>query len=191
VPASQGIDQIAGLFAGAGAGVSLSAGAELGGQGDEPDVDGVGMFVQLGAQLGRVATALERQQADAMRLGQVIREVPITSPQIQISAGAGQLDEPDLLEAKTGYCWSIRRLTAWGYTAGSVEVFKNSANGELMFPFPSQGVATFGRGEQRLMPGDRLVFVASGITLSGAYTGIQIGGAADCFESWYLPYYIG
>ena len=37
-------------------------------------------------------------------------------------------------------------------------------------------------------PGSQLIFsaLASGITGT-----IQIYGAADMFESWYLPYYIG
>ena len=61
-------------------------------------------------------------------------------------------------------------------------------NGEPVAPFPQEGVFTFGKGELLIHPGSQLIFsaLASGITGT-----IQIYGAADMFESWYLPYYIG
>ncbi|HXL59367.1 MAG TPA: hypothetical protein VN959_01620, partial [Mycobacterium sp.] len=84
------------------------------------------------------------------------------------------------------YIWGIRRLTANGFTAGTVTAYRNSSAGEPIMPFPVPAVNTIGRGELLLMPGDRIVWGATGITGTVSYWGV-----ADCFESWYLPYYLG
>jgi hypothetical protein len=147
---------------------------------------GIEASASLEVSLGRLCTLMEAEQQRRRTLGQVIRQIPLAAPQISLTSGAGVLDIPDALAAKTGYNWSVRRLSCNGFTAGTVLVTKNSAAGELMTAFPAAGVQTFGRGELVLNPGERLVFSASGITGF-----VQIGGAADCLESWYLPTYLG
>ena len=138
----------------------------------------------LSAQLGRVASALEAAEQWRRKCAGAMQQVPIVSNQ---QVGSGILDQADALMAKTGYIWSVRRLTCYGFSAGTVTVFKNSALGEPVAPFLTSGaVFTLGRGELLLMPGERLVAVGTGIT--GTF---QLAGAADCFESWYLPNYIG
>ncbi len=104
---------------------------------------------------------------------------------MNLSGGAGVIDYPDTLKAKTGYYWSVRRLTLTGWTVGSVSVRLNDPNGELIASYPNPAVFTFGRGEMLLHPDDRLVITATGITGF-----VQVNGAADCFESWYLPEYL-
>jgi hypothetical protein len=176
------LDQIADGYAASAA----SAGPPL-----PPDDDPGGLGASIGAQLvatfGRVAQALDAQARDLERRRQAIRQVPIQMQEIPLSGGGGTLDVPDAyMLAKTGYNASIRRLSAWGFSAGSVSVYSASAAGELLAPFPSAGVITAGRGELLLQPGDRIVFIASGITGN-----VLVGGSYDLFETWYLPYYIG
>jgi hypothetical protein len=155
--------------------------------GPEPGGGGAGVSVDAGLtiQLGRVADVLESQARRRQQLMQQLHQVPILGPQVPLAGGAGTLDVPDVFSAKTGYCWSIRRLALTGFSAGTVTVYKNFAGGEVLVPFPAAGVSTFGRAEALLMPGERLVFVAAGVTGF-----VQVGGAADCFESWLLPDYL-
>lgn len=147
----------------------------------------INVAAQLSAALDRNTAALDREAQWRARCAQVVRQIPIAPPQMALSGGAGTLDVPDLLAAKTGYCWGVRRLTTSGWTGGSIIAYLNSASGEPVMSWAQAGVATIGRAELLMHPGDRLIFVASGIT-SGV---VQVNGSADCFESWYLPYYIG
>jgi hypothetical protein len=116
----------------------------------------------------------------------VLRQVPLAVPGIPLSAGAGTMDQAQSLGPPQGYYWSVRRLTATGFTAGTVTAFIDSTAGEPVVPFPQAGVFTFGRGEILLHPMSRLVISATGITGT-----VQLYGAADAFEDWYLPEYLG
>jgi hypothetical protein len=139
---------------------------------------------QLCASLDSLTGQLEREEKRRQQMTQAVRQVPLVGPSITTSSGI--IDSPDLLKVKTGYYWSVRRLTLSGFTAGTCVVYRNSVNGEPMVPVQAAGVFTFGRGEMLLSPDDRIVVAATGIT---GY--VQLNGAADCFEQWYLPYYIG
>jgi len=144
---------------------------------------------QIAASLDGVTAALDREDRWRRRCAQAITQVPFAGD-ISITAGAGSSTHArDKLQAKTGYIWSIRRITAQGWSAGTVTAYRNDVNGEPVMPFPVPAVNTIGRGELMLMPGDALVWNATGITLTG--TVLQYWGVADCFESWYLPFYIG
>lgn len=140
---------------------------------------------QIAASLDGLTAALTREASWRQRQMTVIRQIPFAGS-ITLSGGAGTDDQPDKLQAKTGYIWSVRRITSTGFTAGTVTAYRNSAAGEPVMPFPVPAVNTIGRGELLLMPGDRLVWGATGISGTVSYWGV-----ADCFESWYLPYYIG
>lgn len=133
----------------------------------------------------RLSASLDREQAWREKCAIAIRRVTFAGT-ITLAAGAGTDDQPDKLQAKTGYIWGIRRITANGFTAGTVTAYRNSAIGEPVMPFTVAAVNTLGRGELLLMPNDRLVWGATGITGTVSYW-----GEADCLESWYLPYYIG
>jgi hypothetical protein len=129
---------------------------------------------------------------------ETLHQVPIGAVQVPITASAGVFQMNDLLMPKAGYMWSVRRLTASGYTAGSVTVFKGGAivggaytGGGDPFPFSAAGAATIGRAELLLDQGDALIVVCTGITLAAGFAGVQINGSADCFERWYLPHYLG
>jgi hypothetical protein len=140
---------------------------------------------QIAASLGTVAQALGAEAKWRQKQATVIRQIPFAG-MITLNAGAGTDDQPDKLQAKTGYIWSIRRLTTQGFTAGTVTAYRNSTAGEPVMPFPVPAVNTIARGELLLMQGDRLIWSATGITGTVSYWGV-----ADCFEAWYLPHYLG
>lgn len=112
----------------------------------------------------------------------------IIAGQIAISAGTGTLDPATAFEPITGFVWSVRRLTAYGYTAGTVTGFISGM--EPVAPFPSAGVFTYPRGALILMPGEKLTFTATGITLASGITAVQIWGRADAFPVGYLSEYL-
>ena len=150
-----------------------------------PDLE-LDIGAQLVAAVGSMTAMLEQQERQRQAQSQAVRQVPLTGPPPN---AAGIIDMPDLLMAKTGYYWSVRRLVLSGFSAGTAVVYRNSAItgvGEVLVPYAAAAAFTFGRGEMLLMPGDRLVVQATGITGT-----VQLNGAADCFEQWYLPYYIG
>jgi hypothetical protein len=140
---------------------------------------------QLCASLDGLTAALDREHAWRQQQAQTVRQLYFAGA-ITLATGAGTDDQPDKLQAKTGYIWGIRRITAQGFSAGTVTVYRNNTNGEPIMPFPAAAVNTLGRGELLLMPGDRMVWSATGITGTVSYWGV-----ADCFPSWYLPTYIG
>ena len=144
------------------------------------------LTAQLCASIDGLTAQLQREEQQRQRAAQCIRQIPLAPPLMILDAGAGVIDYPDVLAAKTGFIWSVRRLTVFGFTAGTAVAYMNSQFGEPVAPFAVAGSATFGRGELLMHPGDRLVITASGITGN-----VQVIGAADCFEQWYLPNYIG
>lgn len=142
---------------------------------------------QLCIALETLNSTLTRQEAERQKLAQAVRQLPLsTSPMSLDGSGDGVIDDPAQLRPGTGFIWSVRRLTVWGFTAGTAVACMNSQYGEPVAPFAVAGSATFGRGELLMHPGDRLVITAAGIT-----GGVQVIGAADCFPVWYLPHYIG
>lgn len=164
--------------------------------------EGGGFGIAAGAVLAMGQAAAASQQAadhDRRRLFEQLHQVPIGAIQVPITAGAGVYQMADLLSPKAGYMWGIRRITASGYTAGTVVAYKNGSvvggaytgGGEPMAPFASAGTITIGRGEGLLDQNDQLIIVCTGITLAAGFAGVQINGAADNFERWLLPDYMG
>ena len=151
---------------------------------NSPGID-VEASLRLCASLDGMAARMDRDQAWRDRIGRALTRVYFAGS-ITLSGGAGTDDQPDKLQAKTGYIWSVRRLTAQGFTAGTVTAYRNSSVGEPLLPFPAAAVNTLGKGQILLMPNDRIVWGATSITGTVSYY-----GEADCIEQWYLPYYLG
>jgi hypothetical protein len=115
-----------------------------------------------------------------------VRQVPLFMP-VPLSSGAGQFTGLIGVQGPpVGWYWSIRRLTAQGFTAGTVIVYENSVNGEAMFPFAQAGTLTAGRGEELMTPQSYLVIAATGITGT-----VTLFGRADAIPDWYLTRYLG
>ena len=157
---------------------------------------------QIGASFGEAAAeslGLEGPER-RVRLYRQMHQVPIVVPPLIPSSGAGVVFSQDQMGPMTGFHWSVRRLAGWGWTAGTVTVYRNAVQtgfgaaaaltGEQLFTFPVAGTYTFGRGEILLEPDDSLYIACSGITLAAGAQAVTIQGAADQFESWLLPDYL-
>jgi hypothetical protein len=150
--------------------------------------NGLGLEVHAGltAAVNGLAARADRDYKLAARKASAIRQVPISPPAMTLVSGAGTQQLQPAMGPPQGFYWGIRRLTAYGFSAGTVVAYIDNVNGEPLLPFTVQGVATFSKGQALLHPMSQLVIQATGITGT-----VQIWGAADCFESWYLPYYLG
>jgi hypothetical protein len=157
---------------------------------------------QLGTQFGQEADeAFSAEGAERRRrMFTRMHQVPIIVPPLVPNTGNGVIFGQDAMGPNTGFHWSIRRLAATGWTAGTVIVYRNAiqtgfgANaaltGEQLFTFPTVGTYTFGRGEMLLEPDDSLLIACSGVTLAAGAGNIAVQGSADQFESWLLPDYL-
>lgn len=153
-----------------------------------PDIE-LDIGLQLLASVETLSTQLAKQEYQDQQRAQAFRQIPLTAP--QATASPWIIDYPDTLKAKTGYFWSIRRLTLSGFSAGTAIAYINGATagntvvGEPAAFFTAAGSQYFARGTILLHPDDRLIIQGTGIT--GV---VQVNGAADCFEQRYLPDYI-
>jgi hypothetical protein len=149
----------------------------------------LGLGASLEVMLGRVADTLDRLDHREQRMQQMwqdLHPVPILSGQVPLTAGAGTLNTPDRLGPKDGYWWDVRRLSTWGFTAGTVNVFLNDATGfgELLASFPQAGQFTWG-GQLLMGPRDFLVVSATGITGT-----VSVAGQAVEIADRMLPEYL-
>ena len=138
----------------------------------------------LAARVGGLSDRYDQSLRQRARAAQVIRQVPFIL-NVPITGGAGLLN-PSTAGPDIGYYWSIRKLAAVNFTAGTVNTYIDNTAGEPIVPFPQAGVFTFGKTEQLLNPGSAIAIVAAGITGT-----VQIWGKADQFETWALPWYMG
>lgn len=130
--------------------------------------------------LGRVARHLDRQAREHDEMIQLLNVVPIAG----ILTATGTLDNPDMLGPKDGYWWDLRRLTLSGFSAGTVALYRNSANGAQLANWTQTGEWTWSAA-QWLRPRDRMIFVATGIT--GA---VIVDGDAVEVSTRMLPQYV-
>ena len=146
----------------------------------------------LDVTLGKLAQAVDRltrRDEQEAQLWQDVHMVPILAGGLTGSPAAGTVvtDLPDRMGPHDPYWWDVRRLSCWGFTAGSVNVFLNDAtgNGELVANFPQAGQFTWS-GQVFLAPRDRLVVItASAITGS-----VFVAGQAVEISSTMLPRYL-
>lgn len=139
----------------------------------------VDLGLHIGAAVGRaVAEALEggwaRERRREAELNGQIMPLNVDLMPIPITAGAGQLDQPRLLGPGMGWTFQLDAMGAQGFTAGSIGVFINNPVGVNVFNFTTAGVL-YQRHFRYLRYGERLVFVASGITGAPA---VWISGVA-------------
>lgn len=139
----------------------------------------------LTAALGEFNGRLGREADLRQRAAQAFRQVPFII-NVPLTAGAATINPVANSGPDVGYYWSIRKLAAVSFTAGTVNTYIDNTGGEPIVPFPQAGVFTFGKMEQLLNPGSNIAVVAAGITGT-----VQIWGKADQFESWLLPWYAG
>lgn len=146
----------------------------------------------IGARFGLAAGLGVGQGADGALDGimggrrprPVLRQVPLFMP-VPLTAGAGTFTGLIGYQGPPiGWYWSIRRLTAQGFTAGTVTVFESSVNGEELAVFTAAGPQTYTKGGVLVHPQSYLVIQAAGITGT-----VTVFGAADAFPAWELAVY--
>ena len=146
------------------------------------------VWAKIDLRLESMAAAAHEQNRRRDQLRQAIHMVPVGTVQIP---GSGTLDSPMILGPRAGFWWDVRRLTAAGFSAGTVAAYKNGvADGNQVFAFSSAGVITNGKAQVMLGPGDRLIYVSSNITLNTGAAGVSIGGDAIQVEAWALFDYL-
>jgi hypothetical protein len=129
----------------------------------------------------------QRRRGELDKLKRLIVPVPITSPQITLSAGAGSLtNQPDLLGPHEGYSWFVMQLSCMSFTAGTVNVYRNFIQDEnFIVSYTSAGTFFFGSNQLYLGDSDMLVFNASGITGQ-----VTISGWAVNVPTFLIPDYL-
>lgn len=141
-------------------------------------------MAELTAAISGMCQRMDREWKFRERANDAFRQVPFII-NVPLVAGAATLN-PTQAGPDAGYYWSIRKLSAVGFTAGTVDTYVDNTGGEPIVPFTVSAVNTFGKGEQLLHPNSNIAVVAAGITGT-----VQIWGQADQFESWLLPWYMG
>lgn len=139
----------------------------------------------LTARVGGLCDRLDREQKARARANEAIRRW-WQAGTVTLTAGAGTLMDFNRWGCPQGYTLCIRRLTAQGFTAGTVTAYADSAAGEPVMPFPAAAVNMIGKGELVLASMSQIVWSATGIT--GA---VNVWAYGDLMESWLWPWYIG
>jgi hypothetical protein len=132
-----------------------------------------GMFTGISVGLGRIARNLPDPRRIRLEKARAVWSVRVDPTPIQLAAGAGILDLPQTFGPGLGYNWDVHTISATGFTAGTVSGWINVPSlanlaggpaGALRAPFTAAGVLNFGKNQLFLRHGERLVFIASGIT---------------------------
>ena len=146
------------------------------------------LWAQIGVRLESLTAAVQEQNHRQQRLAHAIHQVPIAT---QGLAASGTIDSPQAWGPRAGFWWDCHRLTAAGFSAGTVAVYKNGvADGNQLFAFQSAGVITNGKAQGLIGPGDRLIAVGTGIVLNAGTAQWVVGGDAMQIESWALFDYL-
>lgn len=146
------------------------------------------LWAKIGVRLETLAAETARANDRRDRLSRAIHQVPVAT---QALAASGTIDVPQLWGPSAGFWWDCHRLTAAGFSAGTVAVYKNAvADGNQVMAFQSAGVVTNGKAQVLLGPKDRLIAVGSNITLNAGAAVWSVGGDAMQVEAWALFDYL-
>jgi len=170
---TSGLDEITGRFAGAGveANVSLEVG------------------------LGRLVRHLDAEHARRRRLRACLTPIPLAAPGlIGLAAANGTINYPEGLSPHDGYVWDVRRITATGWTAGTVtasigpqatsSAAPNTQNDLVTWAAP--GTYFSPSGAVILQAHDRLEFTAATVTGNVLISGLVIQMEADLLADYLL-----
>ena len=150
---------------------------------------GIEADVQVAVAINRLCDRLDRQQMTrAARANEAYRQAEFSGT-VTLASGAGTLQDFNRFGCPQGYTWSVRRLAAAGFTAGTLTAYKDATAGEPVAVFVGAAAIVpqyYGKGDLVIKSMSQLVWSATGITGT-----VQLWGAADQIESWLLPSYIG
>jgi hypothetical protein len=154
---------------------------------------GIGAEIDLGfvsAQVGMLGNKVDRLETWWEHHSDIVYQTPLVA---QITGTSGGLNPNDgassgnsNLQPDLGTCWSVRRLTLIGYTAGVVTAYINAIEPVAIWTFGTSAPFTYyTKGALLLQPGDRLTLGAAGVTGTA-----QLFGVSDTFPYWYLRRYL-
>ena len=153
--------------------------------GSSPDF--AGLIGDLTLAVGHLTDASRREVKPRIPF-EACKPAPILST-ILITAGAGTLGvTQDNFGPTEPYYWDLRSVSATGFTAGTVTMYRNIIGGEVLATWPSAGEFTWSL-QKILAPSDDLVWQATGITLAAGAAGVAIAGQAIEIESAWFPEY--
>lgn len=145
--------------------------------------EGTGIDLSLDAfvKLGHKVSDLNATLKEWLR-GDVVFQQPLYG---QLSA-SGTLDggANTSLTPPRGLCWSVRRMSATGFSAGTVTAYLNGLEPVELFT-STTAPQKYPKGAILLYPGDRLTYVAA--TITGI---VLVFGVADAFPVDYLRRYL-
>ena len=111
--------------------------------------------------------------------------------QIPLTAGAGTLLNVNLYGPELNYWWDLRYVSVWGFTAGTVTIYRNGLAGSTLGEQLGQTTGVPGQftwsAQTLLSPQDNLVFGATGINAGGV---VNVTGQAIEVETAWLPEYL-
>jgi hypothetical protein len=127
----------------------------------------------LSASINGLSAQIQQERTHRERLTQALHPFVVSQQAITLSAGAGTLDQPNLLGPRTGKFWDLRRISCTGFSAGTVTVYLSQPSADVLSVFSTAGVLLLGKAHIILGGNDRLYFSAASIT--GSVT-ISIAG---------------
>jgi hypothetical protein len=143
---------------------------------------GAGFSVELA--LGTIARHHQRQEK-LWDLRRQVHTVLITAPLMVLAAGAGSINQPDLLGPHDGYEWDVKRLVAASFTAGTVNAYRNyQADANLIATWSTPGTWSFNK-QLWLNGSDAILFTATGIVGQ-----VTVSGEAVQVPSLLVPDYL-
>lgn len=134
----------------------------------------------LGISIDGLTNELRQARKRAENIAQLIH--PFTIPPMAMTitgsagSGTGTLNLPNILGPQTGQYWDVHRISCTGFSAGTVSVYLNQNNADLVAVFSSAGVLLNGKAQIILGGNDNLYFSAASATAASGYITISIAG---------------
>lgn len=149
--------------------------------------------VELKASIDSLTGEIARDRKFRQQVAQAIHPFTIPPMPITITSSAGSLFLPNITGPQLGNYWDVHRISVTGYTAGTVAVYLNQANAELVANFvtpasgPIVGTQFYGKGHIVLGGNDSLYFNATGITSAAGFLTVSFAGVE--IAAPYIGYY--
>jgi hypothetical protein len=145
----------------------------------------------------KIARNLPDPRRERLEAARGIYPVRIDPTPVVLAGGFGVLDIPQFFSPGMGSCWDVHTVSATGFTAGTVGAWLNlpagpanlaNLQGALRASFIQAGVQNFGKAQCWLRSTDRLVFVATGITVPANGQVLVSFDATNVDDEWVGKY---
>jgi predicted phage tail protein len=130
----------------------------------------------LGLAIEGLTNEMKQARMRSQRLAQLVHPFKVSTIPMTITSNAGTLNVPNMLGPQTGYYWDVKRITATGFSAGTVTVTLGAGGGETLTIISAAGSLLLGKAHILLSGSDNLYFTAASITGTVAISlaGIEI-----------------